>query len=591
MLLLAAFQVLVFRYTGRGDVRTGSVVRGRAHADIQDLIGFFANTLVLRTHIEPHMRFADVLAQVRHTTLGAFSHDEMPFERLVRELDVTRDSSRTPLYQQLFSYQDGRTRSVSIGDLHLSSVPVPFSGAQTDLTIELVETREGLSGAFTYSTDLFDAETIERMVGHYRQLLDSIVASPDCPVGQLELLPQDERHSLLTVWNSAGAVDRPEACVHELFSEQAAARPGAIAAVHRDAAITYGELEERSNQLARFLQRAGVRPDVPVGLCMERSLDTLVALVGILKAGGAYLSLEPTYPQRRLEFMLEDAGVTLIVTTDELAPTFSEFRGRLVCLDRDAPAVSAEKTDTPLADVTASHLAYVTYTSGSTGVPKGVEIPHRAVNRLVRRVDYAKLSPEVSVLHTATLAFDASTFEIWGPLLNGGRCVLHTEAVPTPKGLAETIQGRGVTTAFLTTALFNAVVNEDPAYLHGLRQILVGGEALSVSHVCRAQQALPETEIINAYGPTECTTFTATYRIPRPFDSSSRSVPIGRPILDTRAYVLDAEQQFAPTGVIGELYVGGAGVARGYLGRPELTLERFVRLTHVRGRTSPLPDG
>ena len=199
----------------------------------------------------------------------------------------------------------------------------------------------------------------------------------------------------------------------------------------------------------------------------------------------------------------------------------------------------------------------------------------------MRGVDYVKLSPEVSILHTATLAFDASTFEIWGPLLNGGCCVLHSEAVPTPKGLAETIRGHGVTTAFLTTALFNAVVNEDPAYLHGLRQILVGGEALSVSHVCRAQQALPETEIINAYGPTECTTFTTTYRIPRPFDSLSRSVPIGRPILDTRAYVLDAEQQLAPTGVIGELYVGGAGVARGYLGRPELTLERFVRLTHV----------
>jgi amino acid adenylation domain-containing protein len=400
-------------------------------------------------------------------------------------------------------------------------------------------------------------------------------------VGQLGLLTANEERKLLVEWNQTGFVDRPEACIHDLFSEQAAVRPEAVAAVHGDASMTYGELERRSNQLANHLRRAGVGPDVPVGLCVSRSLDTLVALLGILKAGGAYLSLEPTYPQRRLVFMLEDAKVPVIVTTGELAATFPGFRGRLVLLDRDAGTISGETTAAPISGVTASHLAYITYTSGSTGTPKGVEIPHRAVNRLVRRVDYVKLAPDATVLHAATLAFDASTFEIWGPILNGGRCVLHSESIPTPRGLAETIRGHGVTTAFLTTALFNAIVNEDPAHLRGLRQLLVGGEALSVAHVCRAQEALPETEILDVYGPTECTTFTTTYSIPRPFDPSSRSVPIGRPILDTRVYVLDAQGQLAPTGVIGELYVGGAGLARGYLQRPELTAEKFVRVAHV----------
>jgi amino acid adenylation domain-containing protein len=583
MFLLAAFQALLYRYTGHRDVRIGIASRGRTHPDTENVIGFFVNTLVMRAVVNPEASFGSLLRQVRGATLDAFSHEEMPFEILVRELNAPRDPSRTPLVQHLFSYQDARARSSKIGDLELSLVPVQAPSAQTDLTLWFVETRDGLTGALNYSTDLFDGSTMERMVAHYKRLVTSIISDPEAVVGRLALLPEAESGTLCEAWNATGVVDRPDACIHDLFSEQAVARPDAIAAVWRESEMTYGELEARSNQFARYLRRMGVGSDVPVGLCMERSLDVLVSLLGILKAGGAYLSLEPTFPQRRLAFMLEDAKVPVIVTTAKFATSFPGFEGRLVLLDREAEAIARETTIAPQCSVSALHLAYVTYTSGSTGVPKGVEIPHRAVNRLVRGADYVTLGPDVAVLHAATLAFDASTFEIWGPLLNGGRCILHAEAVPTPNGLAKTIKAHGVTTAFLTTALFNAVVNEDPAHLRGIRELLVGGEALSVPHVCRAQEALPDTEILNVYGPTECTTFTTAYSIPRPFEPSSRSVPIGRPILDTRTYVLDGQSQLTPTGVIGELYVGGAGLARGYLRRPELTAEKFVRVSHVKG--------
>ena len=368
----------------------------------------------------------------------------------------------------------------------------------------------------------------------------------------------------------------PGATIPELFALQVANGAQRTAVRDGDLAFSYGEVDRLSNQLAHRLQRLGVGPDAVVAVCLERSLDTVVALLAILKAGGAYLALEPGYPKERIAFMLRDADAIAVLTHESLAALVPEGDRPVLVLDRLRAALASESPDVVLWRATARHLAYVAYTSGSTGEPKGAEITHRGVNRLVCGADYVELGPGHTVLHAAPLAFDASTFEIWGALLTGGCCAIYPDPVPTARGLAAAIRRHGVTTAWLTSALFNAIVDEDAASLQGLRQLLTGGEALSPPHVRRALEALPEVQLFNGYGPTECTTFTTVYRIPRPFDPEARAVPIGRAIRDTELHVLDAEGRPVPAGATGELYVGGAGVARGYRKRPELTAERFV---------------
>jgi len=389
-------------------------------------------------------------------------------------------------------------------------------------------------------------------------------------------LADSERHQVLVEWNRTAVDHRPEATIHELFAEEAAKRPDAPAVVAGSTVLTYRELDLRSNRLARILVERGVGPDVPVGLAAKRTPEVVVALLGILKAGGAYLPLDPAYPRDRIAWMLEDARVPVVVGDTPSTSALPETKASRLLLDAEAAAIAAKLADPVRGGATAESLAYVMYTSGSTGRPKGTLVRHRAVNRLVRAVDYVALGPDETLLFAAPLAFDASTFEIWGALLNGGRVAIHPEAVPTARGLAESIRRHGVTTMWLTAALFNMVIDEDPQALSGLRQLLTGGEALSVPHVRRALQALPSVRLINGYGPTECTTFTTCHTISRPLPEGLRSIPIGRPIRDTSVYVLDADRQPVAPGEPGELYVGGEGLARGYLNRPDLTAERFV---------------
>ncbi|MBF5042081.1 amino acid adenylation domain-containing protein [Aggregicoccus sp. 17bor-14] len=386
----------------------------------------------------------------------------------------------------------------------------------------------------------------------------------------------EAQRRLVYALNPAPVDHQNEATVHALFAQQAARRPGAVAVVDARGALTYGELEARSNQLAHLLAARGVAVGDCVALCLERSVETVVAVLGILKAGAAYLPLEPSYPRERLGFMVQDAGAKVLLTQESLAPLMPAVSTCLL-LEALPAALARESSAAPdCRGHRASQRAYVMYTSGSTGQPKGVQVPHRAINRLVCAVDYVDLGEAQVLLHAAPLAFDASTFELWGALLNGGRVVCHPERVPTAAGLRECIARHGVTTAWLTAALFNALVDEDASCLRGLSQLLTGGEALSVTHVRRAQAALPGTQLINGYGPTECTTFAATYRIPRELPPTQRAVPIGRPIRDTRLYILDAERMPVALGEEGELYIAGAGLALGYLGRPELDAERFV---------------
>ena len=415
----------------------------------------------------------------------------------------------------------------------------------------------------------------------------------------MSAISDHDRQRLLVDWNATEVLDRRDACVHELFEEQARARPSAVAIEGEGGQVTYDELDARANRLAHHLRARGVGRDVRVGLCLDRTPDAIVALLAVLKAGGAYLPIDAHYPRERIAFMLKDAAVRVVIAQSSLRESLGEAAPILVLVDRDAPSIGDEPKQAPRVDVGSEQLAYVMYTSGSTGTPKGVEIVHRAINRLVRRVSYVHLGPDQVLLHAAPLAFDASTFEIWGALLLGGKVVLHPEAVPTPRGLRDCIERHGVTTAWLTAALFNTIVDEDARALAGLRQLLIGGEALSVPHVRRALDAMPHTEIINGYGPTETTTFACCHAIPRPLPEGARSVPIGRPIRDTRVYVLDPDRELVGIGDVGELYIGGDGLARGYLGRPELTDERFVanpfregeRLYRTGDLVRFLPDG
>jgi amino acid adenylation domain-containing protein len=429
----------------------------------------------------------------------------------------------------------------------------------------------------------FDDWTLAQTLEHMLLALQGLLADPGRALGDISLVSAAAHERLMVDWNRTDTGDPGPRTIHERLAVEAARDPEALAVVSDRGSLTYAELEGRANQVARHLQSLGVGPDVPVGLCMERTPEMIVALVGILKAGGAYLPLEAGHPPERLAFMVRDAGAALLMTQRSLAPRVSSAGARLLVWEDEAAHLARWERTAPPSAAGADHLAYLAYTSGSTGTPKGAEIRHCSVMRLVRNVGYVRLGPEQTLLHAAPLAFDASTFEVWGALLNGGRCALYADPVPTARGLAECIERHGVTTLWLTAALFNALVDEDPQCLRGVGQLLTGGEALSVGHVRKALAALPGTRIINGYGPTECTTFTATHTVPRDLDPDARSIPIGRPIRQTRVYVVDEGLRLLPVGVVGELYVGGDGLARGYLGRPELTAERFVR--------SPFGDG
>ncbi|MEZ4403025.1 MAG: amino acid adenylation domain-containing protein [Kofleriaceae bacterium] len=445
-----------------------------------------------------------------------------------------------------------------------------------------------------YAPARVDQASVERLVALWREAWAQLEVALD--LAEASPLTPAEREQVLIAWQQPARTCPADATVHGRFRDVAAAHPARPALVWDDGTLTYAELDQASDALAERLIAAGVDADQPVALILPRSPGAVIAALAILKAGGCYLPLEPDHPVARQRFAIDDAGAAVVITERARAAALAGLAARTVCIDDD-PGSAGPGARLPRA--TAATRAYVMYTSGSTGVPKGVQIEHRSILRLVDAVGYVRLDGDTRFLHAAPLGFDASTLELWGPLLNGGACVVYRDAVPTGPGLARTIAAHGVTTAWLTAALFNAVVDDDPRHLAGLRQLYTGGEALSVSHVRRALAALPDTELHNGYGPTECTTFTTTFAIPRALAPELRAIPIGRPIADTRCYVLAADGRPVPVGVVGELYVGGAGVARGYLARPELDAERFVadpfggggRLYRTGDRVRWLADG
>ena len=583
MVLLAAFQTLMHRISGQSDLAVGSPTAGRLSADIEPLIGFFVNTLVLRANCTGNPTFREFLHQVRATTLDAFQHQEVPFEKLVDVLSAPRDPSRQPLVQVMFSLQNGMAQVMELAGLTVDRIDLDFGQGKFDLWLSLSAAEDGWSGFVEYSTDLFEAETVRRLTGHYVTLLEGIVADPDCRLGQLPLLTEAERLQLLIDWNDT-ATDSPRGqSIHELFDEQARRAPDKVALVCGDQRLTYRELNERADRLACDLRARGVGPDTLVGLCVERSMEMVVGMLCILKAGGAYVPLDPSDPPERLAFLREDAQVRIVLERDDINAFDNSSKdsiGGWALLPVRSSTPKPDGQECPSSEsrnchVTSDHLAYMMYTSGSTGEPKGVCVTHRGVVRLVTQTNYVRLSADDRFLQYASPSFDAATFEIWGCLLNGGQLILPPPGALTLDDLGRCIREHQITVLWLTAGVFHLMVEHRVDDLRGVRQLLAGGDVLSPSHVRRALEQLPDTTVINGYGPTENTTFSCCHVLTSP-DQVGESVSIGRPISNSRVYILDRLMQPAPIGVPGELCVGGDGLARGYHRRPELTAEQFV---------------
>jgi amino acid adenylation domain-containing protein len=576
MTLLAAFQTLLGRLTQQDDFLVGTPIANRSRPEFEQLIGFFVNTLVLRANLDCEQTFRELLKHVKETTLGAYSHQELPFERLVRELQPERDRSRNPLVQIIFDLQNLPPSANALTDLTLRPQEFDTTTTRFDLELHLWDWPEGIRGDIVYSTTLFEAGTVKRLSGYFQKLLEGIVANPDERVSALEFLSEDERRDALRAGSETTRPYPRDSSIHKLFEEQAENAPDRIAVVFGEQRLTYREVNGRANQLAHYLRARGVETEMRVGLCLERSPEMIIGLLGILKAGATYIALDAAYPPERLLFMLDDTQTQLVLTVEAMGEALPAHHAPLILLDADWPRIAVESVENFQEAAVAENLAYVTYTSGSTGEPKGVAVTHRGVVRLVRENNYASFDESEVFLQFAPLAFDASTFEIWGSLLNGAQLVLMPEGKASLPDLARAIREQGITTLWLTAGLFHVMVDEHPDGLKSLRQLLAGGDVLSVAHVRKfLDEAGQNCSLINGYGPTESTTFACCHRLERS-DAAKTSVPIGRPIQNTQVYILDGALRPVPRGFIGELLIGGCGLARGYLNQPELTSEKFV---------------
>jgi amino acid adenylation domain-containing protein len=568
---LAAFQVLLHRYTGQEDLVVGTPVSGRSRVETEPLIGDFVNMLVLRTDLSGDPTFRELLRRVRDTALAAYEHAELPFEKLVAELQPARALSYSPLFQVMFALDKGQPAAPEMAGLRTELVSAITPTAKHDLLVSLFERGDGLGGEFEYATDLFEFGTVERLAGHFQCLLQGIVGDPGRRLSELPLLPEAERRHLL-VERNATRVDFPVGeCIHTLFEAQAARRPEAPAVWFEGQTVSYGELNARANRLARRLRRAGVGCETLVGLCVERSADMLVGLLGIMKAGAAYVPLDPTLPRERLGFMAEDAGARIVVTQDGLRDRLPEGGAKLVCLDTDWPEIAGETPENLERISGDENLAYVIFTSGSTGRPKGVQLPHRAVVNFLRHMHTRPgITERDTLLGVATMSFDASVLDFYVPL-TAGAClaVVPRDATTDPRLLAERMAASGTTVMHATPSTWRLLLDNGWPGDRDLK-VLAGGEALSWD---LAQILLDKSAAVwNLYGPTETAVYSTIHKV----EPGDGTVLVGKPIANTQVYVLDRYGQPVPVGVPGEVLIGGTGVSRGYLNRPELTAEKYV---------------
>jgi amino acid adenylation domain-containing protein/non-ribosomal peptide synthase protein (TIGR01720 family) len=567
--LLAAFKTLLYRYTGSENIVVGTVSAGRNRPEIEGLIGYFVNTLVLRTDLSLNPNFLELLSRLREVTLGAYAHEDLPYQKLVNTLQPERNLSQNPLFQVAFVLEPPMP-SLNSG-WTVSYLDIQTDTAKFDLTLALDSRPEGIVGCFEYNTDLFEAATISRMIGHFKTMLAGIVANPIARVSELPLLTQRERYQLLVEWNNTTQEYPQDKCIHQLFEEQVERSPDAIAVVFEDKQLTYRELNQRANCLAHYLKTLSVGPEVLVGICVERSSEMVVGLLGILKAGGAYVPLDPTYPTERLGYMLEDSLVQVLLTSAQLVKSLPKHKAGVVCLDTNWEQIAMQSDSNPVNGVTRDNLAYVIYTSGSTGKPKGVQIFHRAVvNFLISMRLAPGLTERDVLLCVTTLSFDIAALELFGPMIVGARVVMVSREVASDgQQLSETLTKSGATVMQATPASWRLLLE---AGWQGNKQlkILCGGEPMTrdLANQLQARTA----SLWNMYGPTETTIWSTVYEV----ESGKGAVPIGRPIANTQIYLLDQHLQPVPIGVPGELYISGDGVARGYLNRPDLTDEKFI---------------
>jgi amino acid adenylation domain-containing protein len=604
MTLLAAFKTLLYRYTGQDDIVVGTMSANRNRPELEWLIGYFLNTLVLRTDMSGTPSFRELLKRVRQVTLGAYAHEDLPFEKLVQTLQPERNLSQNPLFQVAFAPQPPMP-SLN-GDWTINQLDIQTDTAKFDLLLDVEERPESIIGRLEYNTDLFDANTISRMIGHFQTLLEGIVTNREQRVSELPLLTEQEQHQLLFEWNNTTKEYPQDKCIHQLFEEQVERSPDAVAVVFEGEQLTYLQLNAKANQLAHHLQSLGVEPDVPVGICVERSIEMVVGILGILKAGGAYVPLDRSYPEERIAFMLENAQVRVLLTQRQLIESLPLHQASLICLDTDWQVIARQSEENPAIGVTPDNLAYVIYTSGSTGKPKGVTMSHHSLSNLIQwQVENSTASIGTKTLQFSPISFDVSFQEIFSTWCAGGTLVLILEEIRRdPVQLLRFLASEEIARLFLPFVALQQlaeVADGHEAVPTSLREVITAGEQLKITRqIANWFTKLKNCTLHNQYGPSEShvvTAFTLT-------DSPSywpALPPIGRPIANTQIHILDAQLQPVPIGVPGELYIGGIALALCYLNRPDLTDQRFIpnpftnkpgeRLYKTGDKARYLPDG
>jgi amino acid adenylation domain-containing protein len=580
MVLLAAFQTLLARHSGQTDVVVGSPIAGRTRRELEDVIGFFLNTLAMRADLSGDPTFRALLSQVRERTLGAHQHQDLPFDRLVEELGVERSLAHSPVFQVMLVFQNAPRGAVSMRGLRMEPVALRGGAAKYDLTLYVNEIPTGLNLQAIYRADLFDAETMDRMLGHLRALLEQVADDPARRLSSLELMDADERGALRAMMDG-GAADFPRGlCLHQLFADRAARMPDAVALVHAGETMTFAELDARANRLAHYLVSRGVRPESRVGICLPRGIDLVVGILGVMKAGGAYIPLDPGYPAERLSYMLADSGARLVLTASNVADRVADSAAEAVRVDEIRAELASCTSDAPVTAVDPSNLAYVVYTSGSTGKPKGVATPHRGVISYMMHLqcDYG-ISMDDTIVPLAALSFDASVRELLGSLCAGAHIVFtdEDERMDPPRLLAR-LRNEPVTAIMaIVPSLLRALVDAaegEGSTVDTLRLILASGEALPGELARRALAVFPNAKLVNQWGATEATLSMTRYFAPK--DAGEETLSLGGPIANMRAYVLDDALRAVPVGVAGEAYLGGVGITRGYVDQPALTAERFL---------------
>jgi amino acid adenylation domain-containing protein len=613
MTMLAAFVTMLHRYTQQEDINVGSSIANRRLRETEGLIGMIVNTFVLRNDISGNPTFCELLNRVRQVTLEAYAHQDFPFAKVVEALQLTRNLSHNPLYQVMFSFHDSPLSNLELPGLNISIEEALSNGsAKFDLSLVAIPRSEqdvgasrkteaqGITLVWEYNTDLFNSNTITQMARCYQTLLEAIVAHPSQRVSDLPLLSAVEQRQLLVEWNNTQS-DYPQyQSIHQMFEQQVERTPDAVAVVFENEQLTYQQLNGRANQLAHYLQKLGVEPEVLIGICVERSVEMVVGLLGVLKAGGAYLPIDSMYPEERVAFMLQDAQTRVLLTQERLLGILPEYQGHTICLDADWETISQDSEENPSSNVAIDNLAYVIYTSGSTGKPKGVMLPHRAIcnHMLWMQADFP-LTETDKVLQKTPFSFDASVWEFYAPLLVGAQLVIARPGGHQDSDyLIQVIVEQQITTLQIVPTLLQMLLESDIENCKSLKNVFCGGEALTAELQERFFTHL-NASLHNLYGPTE-TCIDATFWTCKR-GMNKQIVPIGRPIANTQIYILDTQVQLVPTGVIGELHIGGAGLARGYLNRPELTAERFIpnhfsnemgaRMYKTRDLARFLPDG